>query len=366
MLRLTAMREKRDPEEALQFYHDNREEMDAGSKVYWEERKYEKDLSAIQHAMNLYFDDQNAFLAEYQNEPIQHLGGAPYILEEMDVMSSTNGRKRLDVPDDATIIVSMTDINFSGLNTVVLACTNDAVGYVVDYQTYPGGGVPLYEKPDKGGKIGQSEQIAIARGLDAHIPQVASQRYYRAGRPVAPDLVLIDCGFNMDLVFRWCASNRHKVVGGLYPSRGRAYNKYRPSQVVGKPGDNWHVADWKGRGRVLVHNADHWRMKSQKSFLLPSASKGSISMFGDKPTLHKRFADEVCAEVLDEYIEETEGGNQFYKWGAKVGVNNDLLDALVGARAGCAYLGASEAGLGARPARPTRRKKRRKVTKINI
>ena len=279
MLRKNAMREEKEPTLAWEFYEKNREAMDAGAEVYWSERKYRNDISALQHAMNLYFDDTNSFLAEYQNEPIQYTGGAPYIIEPMTVMESTNGRQRLSIPDDCTMLVSMTDINYSGLNTVVIASTNDAVRYIVDYQTYPGNGKPLYDPKDTL-KKNQSDQVAIARALDVHIANMASARYMRKGKAISPDLVTIDCGNWLDLVFRWCDSNRHKFPTRVYPSRGRAYNKYRPSGVVGKPGDNWHVADWEKRGRVLVHNADEWRMRLQKSFLLPAGTKGRLTVFG--------------------------------------------------------------------------------------
>ena len=359
MIRTRLLHEEKPLDEANQFYIKNREAMDEGAEVYWEDRKFDTDISPVQHAMNLWFKNPTSFLSEYQNEPIEFTGGAPYVLEPMDVMTATNGRRRLEVPPDAPIIVGFTDINYSGLNTVVVAATNDAVRYVIDYQTYPGNGVPLYDPKDTFKKK-ENDQIAIARALDAHLPQIGSARYIRNGRAVRPDLILLDAGNWMDLVFRWCAANRHRV-GNLYPSRGRAYNKYRPSQLVGKPGDNFHVADWEKRGKVLVHNADEWRMRTQKAFLLPAGVKGSLSLFGESPVAHKRFADEVCAEVLAEYIEATEGGNQFFKWGHKVGIANDLLDALVGAVAGTAYMGASETGLGAVPGRRVKPKARRPV-----
>jgi hypothetical protein len=365
LIRVRLLNDEKPLDEAWEFYRKNQEAMDAGAEVYWEDRTFPDDISPIQHAMNLWFKEPSSFLSEYQNEPIEYTGGAPFILEPRDVMTATNGRKRLSVPDDALIISSFTDINFSGLNTVVVASTNDAVRYIIDYQTYPGGGKELYRRPERGQSIGDSEQVAIAKGLDAHIAQIASARYMRNGKAVKPDLILIDAGFNRDLVFRWCASHRH-VFGNVHASLGRAYSKYRPSSVVGKPGDNFHIAEIEKRGRAMVHNADEWRMRAQKAFLLPTGSKGSISLFGKSPVAHKRFSDEVCAEVLEEYIEATEGGNQFFKWGKKVGVSNDLLDALVGAVAGTAYLGASETGLGAVPSRPTKRKPRRTMPKIRI
>lgn len=368
MLRISAMQQELPTTEANEFYAKNKEKMDAGAEVYWEERKFDKDQSALQHAMNLYFDDKNAFLAEYQNEPVQYTGGSPYILEEMNVMTATNGMKRLEVPRDANIIVSMTDINYSGLNTVVMASTNNGVRYIIDYQTYPGSGKPLYERPEGRNKADASEELAIAKALEQHIPLIASKRYVKNGTAMYPDLVLIDCGFKMDLVFRWCEANRHRLGTAVYPSRGRSYNQYRPTSLVGKPGDNFHVADWQKRGRVLVHNADAWRMRSQKAFLLPPGAPGSVTIFGNKPTDHKRFADEVCAEVLDEYIEETSGGNEFYKWFLKVGSHNDLLDAMVGAFVGTSFKGASETGLRARvPAKGQRaRARRRAMPQIRI
>lgn len=374
MIRVTEMREMKAqgnieyPQKSKDFYIENQKDMDAGSEVYWSERKLPEDASALQHAMNLWFDDPTTFLAEFQNEPIENTGGAPYRLDEMDVMNSTNGRKRLDVPKDAQLIVSMTDINYSGLNTVVVAATNDAVWSIIDYQTFTGNtnGRPLYDAKNTM-KTTHSDKMAIARALDQHIPELASKRYFRDGKPVSPDLVLIDCGFHMDLVFRWCEAKRHIVPRGmLYPSRGRSYTKYRATGVVGKPGDNFHVADWEKRGRVLVHNADEWRMRTQKGFLLPSATPGSISIFGSTPTAHKMFADEVCSEVLEEYIELTEGGNQFFKWGRRPGTVNDKLDALVGAITGTVYLGASESGLGAKPARKTKQRPKRRISQIKI
>lgn len=369
ILYMKALQEPRLPTEAFDYYTQNREAMDAGAEVYWEDRKLDTDISALQHAMHLRFSRGNQFLSEYQNEPVTRYSGKPYQIDTIAVMEKCNSKSRCHVPDDALMIVSMTDINHSGLNTVVVAATNDAVRYVVDYQTYPGNGRVLYDASRK--KKKESDALAIAHALDVHIPDVGSRRYSRGGKLVAPDLVLIDCGNWMDLVFRWCHSNSHKVTAQrVSPSRGRADSKYRPSQLVGNPGDGWHVADWKNRGRVLVHNADQWRMKTQQAFLVPNSVPGTVSLFGKKPSDHKRYADEVCAEILSEYIELTDGGNTMYKWNHTVGVANDLLDSTVGAFVGLSYLGASEHRMGelrpARPQQPRNRRRGRKVSKIKV
>lgn len=44
--------------------------MDEGAVVAWLERFNHDELSAIQHAMNLKLQDEAAFFAEYQNQPL--------------------------------------------------------------------------------------------------------------------------------------------------------------------------------------------------------------------------------------------------------------------------------------------------------
>ena len=55
---------------ATEFYREHQSEMDAGAAVAWPVRFNHDELSAIQHAMNLKLQDEAAFYAEYQNEPL--------------------------------------------------------------------------------------------------------------------------------------------------------------------------------------------------------------------------------------------------------------------------------------------------------
>lgn len=63
-----------DGSEATEFYRKHRRAMDAGGVVAWAERYNEDELSALQHAMNLRLQDEAAFFAEYQNEPVGEAG----------------------------------------------------------------------------------------------------------------------------------------------------------------------------------------------------------------------------------------------------------------------------------------------------
>lgn len=52
----------------LLVYTANRERLDGGARATWPEWKLDTEVSAIQHAMNLFHRDRAAFFAEYQND----------------------------------------------------------------------------------------------------------------------------------------------------------------------------------------------------------------------------------------------------------------------------------------------------------
>lgn len=52
-----------------EYYIEHRAELDEGAEAAWEENFATNEVSAIQHAMNLYCFDRRAFWSEYQNLP---------------------------------------------------------------------------------------------------------------------------------------------------------------------------------------------------------------------------------------------------------------------------------------------------------
>ena len=69
-IRADSLRSEQGIKVATEFYVRNREAMDAGAVVAWPVRYNHDEVSAIQHAMNLKLQDEAAFWAEYQNEPL--------------------------------------------------------------------------------------------------------------------------------------------------------------------------------------------------------------------------------------------------------------------------------------------------------
>jgi hypothetical protein len=120
-----------------EFYRQNRAAMDAGADVSWKERFNHDELSAIQHAMNLKLQDEAAFFAEYQNEPLpEETVGADQLTADQ-VAAKINHMPRARVPIAGNHLTAFIDVQGKLLFYVVAAWEDDFTGYVVDYGSYP-------------------------------------------------------------------------------------------------------------------------------------------------------------------------------------------------------------------------------------
>ena len=97
-IRAESFRDGREGVEATEFYRQNQEAMDAGSRVAWPARFNHDELSAIQHAMNLKLQDEAAFFAEYQNEPLLEEVAGDDELTADQIAGKFNRRERGNVP----------------------------------------------------------------------------------------------------------------------------------------------------------------------------------------------------------------------------------------------------------------------------
>lgn len=120
-----------------EFYRENKAAMDEGADVAWKERFNHDELSAIQHAMNLKLQDEAAFFAEYQNEPLPAETVAADQLTAEQVAAKTNGLDRRCLAIAANHLTAFIDVQQNLLFYVVAAWEDDFTGYVVDYGTYP-------------------------------------------------------------------------------------------------------------------------------------------------------------------------------------------------------------------------------------
>ena len=124
-------------EESNRFYALNRTQMDEGAEATWQENFDADEVSAVQHAMDIYFQNKSAFCAEYQNDPqAADLGGEEQLTEE-DVLSCMDGLPRGFVPSDTARLTMAVDVQANVLYWLVLATSQDFTARVVDYGVYP-------------------------------------------------------------------------------------------------------------------------------------------------------------------------------------------------------------------------------------
>ncbi|MFN9288529.1 MAG: terminase gpA endonuclease subunit, partial [Planctomyces sp.] len=123
--------------EATAFYEKHRVQMDEGAIVAWPERYNQDEASAIQHAMNLRLQNEAAFFAEYQNEPLPEVAAEDDLLTADQICAKTNGQTRGTIPLGCGHVTMFVDVQQKLLYWVVCAWEDDFTGYVVDYGSYP-------------------------------------------------------------------------------------------------------------------------------------------------------------------------------------------------------------------------------------
>lgn len=349
--RLSGLKKHDKGKKSREFYLKNREELEKGASVSWEERKDKDDISALQHAMDLFFTrGKKAFYSEYQNDPIPEFVSV-FELTEETVTSKVNGIPYREVPEICDHFVCMADLNNYGMHYTCLGATSDFAGYIADYGSYVDTKKEyIWSEEDTGGR---TQAQAIYECVVNFCKEMCSRTFMCNGELRQLDLISIDCGWMMNEVFRAVAYANRILPVEIICSRGWANKDYRTTKHIGRIGDNCHRTIFSGKGRVLSHNADYWRQRCQQAFLCMPGSPGSLSIFG-KEENHKTFAEHICSEILREHIQTEKA--EYYNWVQKPGCRNDLLDSVVGAMVCASILGASFDGNGVASYVPNKKK----------
>jgi len=335
-VRIKGLKSEDRGKQANGFYRKNKIALEKGAEVSWESRKDRKDCSALQHAMDLFYRlGEKAFYSEYQNEPpVEQL--SIYELKPETVRERAVGYDYRHMPMHCTFLTGMIDVNRYGLHYTVIGSTSDFACSIIDYGKYP----PSYKDVIWSEEFhgGKTEAQAIYEAVYNFTAELAGRQYMRGNEAKMFDLLTVDCGYQMDIVFRACDAANRVLPIQVAASRGRATKYYNERGSTGRPADNCHRAMWANKGRVVVHNSDYWRSRCQQGFLLSPGAPGSMAIYG-KPSQHENFSEHICAEILREHI--TGDKVEYYDWATKPGVKNDLLDSTVGAMVNASIVGAS-------------------------
>ena len=357
-LRAESFRRGNRGEEATEFYRQNQAAMDEGAVVAWPEWYNHDELSAIQHAMNLKLQDEVAFYAEYQNEPLPEEVADDDELTIEQIAGKLNRMKRGEVPVSCNHLTAFIDVQANLLFYVVAAWEDDFTGYVLDYGTFPDQRRPYFTLRDARLTLPMATkasglEAAIYAGLESLTGQIIGRAWCRDdGAELRVERCLIDAnwGSSTDVIYQFCRQSAHASV--VMPSHGRfvgassqPFSEYRR-----KPGDrvglNWRVPNVQGKRtvRYVLFDTNFWKSFIYARLAVPMGGRGCLSLFGDKPETHRLFAEHLTAE----YRVRTEGrGRTVDEWKMRhERADNHWFDCLVGCAVAASIQGCSLPSIG--------------------
>lgn len=354
-IRAEGLRADRGLSQATAFYKRNRKKMDAGASVAWAARFNHDELSAVQHAMNLKLQDEAAFWAEYQNEPLPEAQADDDLLTAEQIAAKTNGMPRAVAPIGCTRATAFIDVQGKLLFWLVVGWEDDFSGYVLGYGAWPDPKQQYFSLRDARRTLltefpRAGQEGAIYAGLEALTNELLGKAWRRDdGSDLRIERCLIDAnwGQSSDVVYQFCRQSGH--AGIVMPSHGRYvgassipfsdYKRKRGERV----GLNWRVPLVTGKRAVrhVVYDTNYWKSFTHARLAVPMGDPGCLSLFGRPPEAaarHRLLADHLTSE----YRVKTEGrGRTVDEWKIRVaGLDNHWLDCLVGAAVAASMQGA--------------------------
>jgi len=362
-LRAEGLRNDEGIARATAFYREHQDEMDEGAVIAWPARFNHDEASAIQHAMNLKLQDEAAFWAEYQNDPLPEDEADDDLLTADQIASKISGMRRGDVPIGCSHITMFIDVQAKCLFWLVVAWEDDFTGHVIDYGTEPDQKQAYFTLRDVRRTLAAAApraglEGAIYGGLERLTERLLTREWRRDdGAAVRIDRCLVDAnwGASTDVVYQFCRQSRYANV--LLPSHGRyvGASSIPFSEYKRKRGDrvglNWRIPNVAGKRAVrhVLFDTNYWKSFIHARLAVPMGDPGCLSLFGRQPNQHRLLSEHLTAE----YRVKTEGrGRVVDEWKLRLsGADNHWLDCLVGAAVAASMQGAILFGTDAKPVR---------------
>ena len=338
---------------ATEFYRGHRVDMDEGAEVAWEQRFNHDELSAIQHAMNLKLQDEAAFFAEYQNDPLIEETITEGMLTADEIAAKYNRMQRGVVPISCNHVTAFIDVQQKLLYYAVAAWDDDFTGYLIDYGAYPDQRRAYFTLRDSRQTLttaasGTGLEGSIYAGLEALTGDILGREWQRDdGAALRIDRCLIDAnwGHSTDVVYQFCRQSQHSAV--LLPSHGRfvGASSMPFSEYKRRPGDrvglNWRVPNTRGKRAIrhVLYDTNWWKSFLHARLGVAMGDRGCFSLFGDSAETHRLISEHLTAE----YFIRTEGrGRTVDEWKIRPEQSdNHWLDCLVGTAVAASMQGAT-------------------------
>ena len=347
---------------ATEFYRKNRKAMDEGAAVAWKGRFNADEISALQHAMNLKLQDEAAFWAEYQNEPMPEDDSDSALLSAAEIARKTNGEKRGVVPAGCSCLTMFIDVQGKLLYYLVAAWAEDFTGYVIDYGTEPDQHKQYFSLRDATRTLGRAApragmEGAIYAGLERLTKATLGREWTTAaGGVMRIDRCLVDAnwGASTDVVYQFCRQSDY--AGIILPSHGRFVGPGDRPMIEWKKnrgdraGFNWRMPAPAGKRAVrhVIYDTNFWKTFVHARLAVAMGDVGCLSLWGKgnkAVAAHRMLADHLTAE----HCVKTEGrGRTVDVWKVRAkNADNHLFDCLVGAAVAASMQGVALPGMDA-------------------
>lgn len=340
-IRKASLRNGGKGEEATDYYLEHRDQMDLGCEAAWPERHNKDELSAIQNAMNLYFRNEEAFWAEYQNHPLE-LKLDDSILSEDEITKRIGITKKGQLQEQTDKVVGFIDVQQDLLFYSIVSWRSDFTGTVVDYGAWPqqrGNSFKLSTVRKTLSKMypGDSLEVRLSKALKDLVAHLMESKLKTAtGGEIPFNRIMIDAnwGLSRNIVYEFCRTSPHRSV--LYPSHGKgvtasseALNANHVRKLGRAVGQHWRIDRAKDVPiRHVLYDTNFWKSFFHSRLSTEPGTSGSLVLYQADPHEHSTIAKHLKSE----YPVRTKGrGREVDEWKIRPDrPDNHWLDCLVG------------------------------------
>lgn len=320
--------------EATEFYNFNRIKMDEGAVVTWDERYEPGQLSALEYAMSLYFEDKVAFFCEFQNDPdnieIRNLDGMNLVLDEKQLAERVSELPYGTAPRNTLYCTGGIDIQKEILFYSVTAWTENLGGVLVDYGSYPEqpyrdgwtGANPIVKLSDKFPGVELHGRIYL--GLKAIRDTIFNKTFKRqeAKDNIEIEKILIDSNWAQvaDVVYAFC---REQSSIRYLPAAGKGVGAsmvpmdqwaLKRGEIRCKDTGMWRIlttSQSANRGKHVSYDTNFWKDMLAERLNSPLGNKEALTFWGKQEYQH----DFLCNQLSSEYpVEESGRGRKVNQW----------------------------------------------------
>lgn len=282
-----------------EYYREHQEILDEGAEAAWKTNFTKSEVSAIQHAMELYFFDKKAFWSEYMNQPPDNDKDS----ENLTIQGlETKIRKDLPkgiVPLDAEKITAGIDIQKDCLYWLVAAWSDDFSGHVLDYGRFPKGGKKM-ENVYPG--CGFEEQVSLCLSELGQMLEVTTYRR-EGGEALTIDKIIVDANWGKvsTQVKKVCKTFRKDYLEpcfgwGFGPERRFFAQKKRVGEIRG-PEWTKKMLELKGIVRSVTYNTNWWKSFVRSRIQAGLYAKSTLSFYAGDYVTHQKLFQHILGET---------------------------------------------------------------------